>query len=535
MLRNALVNYIETLNERQFDIPLLCILWKNGFHDIHFTHGGFEFGKDFIAKKEEGGKTVQYVFQSKGGNIGLADWGQIRWQIEEARINPLSHPSFDKDLEREVVLITTGRLVGGATVSAQEYNERCKSEGKIGFKVWDIDTLIEMMLNGGISPLGLIEETPDLLQILSKLKKNESNFKELEQYSRRWVDKCLSKDKRSFLGVILESTLFTHELINTNRLAMATYVSLFPIRAILHALHDMGSITKWSEECLRLAEDHFMANALGFIEPIKQSYRDSESVFYQHTRGVSSFIAYPVICFQLMEVLGLLGLLQIKRQEVSLAEETADILENLINNNSGFFSPISDKYAVSIVSSSLLLKAFNRIDTCAMLLKKVAVWICNRYELSEAGLASPYSTEEEEIKTLLGYAYDFIDLPRRRESYLATIVIDLSALFELNHLYDDIVNDIQAVGAYPCNVEVKNTLGQYVINGDAIYTPVVRFKDKLTIGENWRVGNRQEESNESFCYENSLWWELISISSVVRDRHFINDLRKIVMNELTIS
>lgn len=535
MLRNALVSYIETLNERQFDIPLLCILLKNGFHDIHFTHGAFEFGKDFIAKKIEGEKTVQYVFQSKGGNIGLADWGQIRWQIEEARINPLSHPSFDEELEREIILITTGRLVGGATVSAQQYNERCKSEGKIGFKVWDIDTLIEMMLNGGISPLGLIEETPDLLQMLSKLKKNESNFKELEQYSRRWIDKCLSKDKRSFLGVILECTLFTHELINTNRLALATYVSLFPVRAMVHALHDIGSIPKWSKDCLRLAEDHFMVNAIRFIEPIRQSYRENESVFYQHTRGVLSFIAYPVICSQLMEVLGLLGLLQIKRQEVSLAEEKAGILETLINNNSGFLSPISDKYAVSIVSSSLLLKAFNRIDTCTLLIRKVAVWICNRYELSEAGLASPYSNEEEEIRTLLGYAYDFIDLPRRRESYVATIVIDLSALYELKHLYEDVVNDIHAVAAYPCNVEVKNTLGQYVIDGDAIYTSVVRFKDKLTIGENWRVGNRQEESNESFCYENSLWWELISTSSVVRDRHFINDLRKIVTRELTIS
>lgn len=55
-----------------------------------------------------------------------------------------------------------------------------------------------------------------------------------------------------------------------------------------------------------------MVNAIGFIEPIRQYYRENESVFYQHTRGGGSFIAYPVICSQLMEVLGLLGLLQIK-------------------------------------------------------------------------------------------------------------------------------------------------------------------------------------------------------------------------------
>ncbi|KQY93604.1 hypothetical protein ASD24_20775 [Paenibacillus sp. Root52] len=63
---------------------------------------------------------------------------------------------------------------------------------------------------------------------------------ELDQYSQRWIDKCLSKDKRSFLGVILECRLFTHELINTNRLATATYVSLFPVRAMVHALMISG-------------------------------------------------------------------------------------------------------------------------------------------------------------------------------------------------------------------------------------------------------------------------------------------------------
>lgn len=530
MLRNALVSYIETLNERQFDIPLLCILLKNGFHDIHFTHGMFEFGKDFIAKKTEDGKTVQYVFQSKGGNIGLADWGQIRWQIEEARINPLSHPSFDQELEREIVLITTGRLIGGATLSAQQYNERCKSQGQIGFSVWDIDTLLEMIISGGISPLGIIEETPDLLAMLAKLKKNESNFKELEQYSRLWINKC--KDKRSFLGTVLESTLFTHELINSNRFALATYVSLFPIRAMLHALHDLGNKPKWSEDCLRLAEDHFIDNAHRFIEPVRQTYKESESIFYHHTNGVFSFVAYPVICSQLMEILGLLGLLQIKRNELPSAEETVDILETLLNNNSGFFSPISDKYAVSIVPPTLLLRAFNRIDTCTQIIRKIAIWTGNRYELSEAGLSAPYSTEQEEIKTLLGYAYEFTDLPRRRESYIATIIIDLSALLELNDLYEDVLNDIHAVSAYPCNVEVKNTIGKYVIDGDAIYTPVVRYKDKLVKGESWRAVPPQTDDEESFCYQNDLWWELISVSAVTRDRHFINDLRKIVANEL---
>jgi hypothetical protein len=528
LLRNVLASYIETLTERQFDIPLLCILMKNGFYDIHFTHGMFEFGKDFIAKKVEGDKVIQYVFQSKGGNISLSEWGQIRWQIEEARINPLSHPSFDSNLERKVVLITTGRLVGGATLSAQQYNERCISEGQIGFTVWDIDSLIEMMLSGDVSPLGLIEETPELLSVLANLKKNGSNFKELETYSRSWIEKCLNKDKRTFLGTILESALFTHELIKSNRITLAAYVSLFPIRAMLYALHESGdSVPSWAKECLELAENHFLSHALSLLDVLKQDYKEHESIFYKHTAGIHSFIAYPVICSQIMEIMGLLGLLQLKRQEVKEAKETADILETLIRRNSGFFSPLSDRYAISIVPPSLLFAKFNKMEACRLLIRRIAVWVCNRYELSEAGLASTYATEEEEIKTLLGYAYEFIDLPKRRESYLATVLIDLAAIFGLTDLYEDILNDISAVGIHPCSVETKNTPGQYIMNGDAIYSPVVRFKEKLIKGEDWR-NTSQVEIDETFCFKNHLWWELLSVATVLRDRHYINDLKLIL-------
>ena len=93
------------VTEREFDAPLLAA----GFTDVHFLHGVFEFGKDFIAKgpKPPDGDTGtgnpalwvphQFALQSKAGDLG------------EARLDGLAHPSFDLGLPHAGVLVTTGR------------------------------------------------------------------------------------------------------------------------------------------------------------------------------------------------------------------------------------------------------------------------------------------------------------------------------------------------------------------------------------------------------------------------------------------
>ena len=55
MLDDVIGNYIDSLTEREFDAPFMALLRLHGFDDIHFLHGSFEFGKDFIAKRTEDG------------------------------------------------------------------------------------------------------------------------------------------------------------------------------------------------------------------------------------------------------------------------------------------------------------------------------------------------------------------------------------------------------------------------------------------------------------------------------------------------
>ena len=129
-LRDVVAVFLDTASEREFDAPLLALLSARDFTDVHFLHGGFEFGKDCIAKGlKSPGKDVgsgepsswilhQFGIQSKAGDMGLPAWRDVRAQLDEARLDDLAHPSFDTTLPRAAILVLTGRLRGSARSSA---------------------------------------------------------------------------------------------------------------------------------------------------------------------------------------------------------------------------------------------------------------------------------------------------------------------------------------------------------------------------------------------------------------------------------
>ena len=61
MLDDVLGRYLDDLEEREFDAPFMALLRSMRYEDIHFLHGTFEFGKDFIAKRTDSDSTTQYT------------------------------------------------------------------------------------------------------------------------------------------------------------------------------------------------------------------------------------------------------------------------------------------------------------------------------------------------------------------------------------------------------------------------------------------------------------------------------------------
>ena len=154
MLNDAIASWISGLSERQFDEPVIWLLRGHGFYDIHFTHGTFEFGKDFIAKRNEP-TPVQYAVQSKAGDIGGGEWSLMLGQLNEMVAPLLAHPNCDRALHRRHVLLTTGILKGKAILSATAYRDQVASRGDGEFVIWDRETLAEMLLGSSVFPLRL--------------------------------------------------------------------------------------------------------------------------------------------------------------------------------------------------------------------------------------------------------------------------------------------------------------------------------------------------------------------------------------------
>ncbi len=80
-LADAVAAYVESLSERELDAPLIALLYRLGFDRVHLTHGSYEFGKDFIAQRDVGGKVYQYCLQSKAGDLSIDGWRKVRQQV----------------------------------------------------------------------------------------------------------------------------------------------------------------------------------------------------------------------------------------------------------------------------------------------------------------------------------------------------------------------------------------------------------------------------------------------------------------------
>jgi hypothetical protein len=82
----TLEHFLDHVSEPEFDAPFIALLLKLGFGDVHYLHGQYEFRKDF-ARAIESGRQVQYIFQSKAGDLNQGDWSKGTPQLDLLRTN----------------------------------------------------------------------------------------------------------------------------------------------------------------------------------------------------------------------------------------------------------------------------------------------------------------------------------------------------------------------------------------------------------------------------------------------------------------
>jgi hypothetical protein len=524
MIAAVVGSYVDSLTEREFDAPFMALLQFHGFRDIHFLHGPFEFGKDFIAKRDEDGIHYQYAFQTKAGDIGLSEWSQCRGQIDMLRTNALAHPNFDSDLARRAVFVTTGRLVGGATVAAQDYARHLRDSAEIQFKSWDRDTIVEML---AVDPRSLSGSTAALLQVLGAQGRN-MNFSALEQHSRSWIRiDCTNTSLRD----TLEAAVIANHCRNENRSDLACYTALLLLRSLWATSHGKTPSPHAMSVAITTARDLFRHYAMELWNAVSDHFLEPDEILRQD-QAPAAFATYPVRCLTIVELLGMLGLLE-NESNPNLSAKIADYLCGFVGANVGAAHPISDRWGISLACCALLLWLHGRREVVRHYITAAVKWIADQYDDENEGLAGPYADVDEEIEYLLGTPFEHIKLVRRPESYTATQILDLCSVLQEGEMYDLARNEFLAVGICLPILEVDDAPAQY-----CVHSAGQRFESNTPYEEQWRplhewkVAPHHKRGPECH-YPEAIGgpWNQIAISCAIRDRHFVKSWRRLVSSE----
>ncbi len=142
------------------------------------------------------------------------------------------------------------------------------------------------------------------------------------------------------------------------------------------------------------------------------------------------YSTYRVMNLRLLEILSFAALL-----DASHRDEIGTWVSRFVATNPGASQPLSDRWAVSVIPATVVLARHNR-DEASQYLAWIASWICDHYEDDSLGLAAPDADPVQEVDYFFGGALEHVARPRRRLSYVATVVLDLAAALELSALYD---------------------------------------------------------------------------------------------------
>ncbi|WP_022929175.1 restriction endonuclease [Patulibacter americanus] len=505
MLDDAVAAFLDAVGEREFDEPLLALIRSRGYSDVHLTHGAREFGKDVVAKLDG----EQWVWQSKAGDINQAEWRKIVDQLGELRLTNLGHGALDTSLPRRAVLVTTGRLTGNAPDLFRDYNDRARRRDEPLLELWDKDTLLGD-LSGNRDAVLRGSSDGHLIAALGSIEERRTTMRSLETFSQRWM--TWDESRLTGLGVV-EAAILCDRLEHADRLDLACHLGLCLIRGARSAV--AGETSPAVEAATRLFEVY--GRRLWAECDNRLLGRRALTGF----SGVSGWVTYPARCTRLAELLGLLAL----RMRSSGDPEwvaVADWLADFVAAQPGAARPIGDEYAVALVPTALTL-ALRGNGAVERYLTDVTVWLCDAYEKHCFGLAHVDADATEVIDQLLGPPFEHVEISKRRDSRVAAVVLDLCAALGLTTLYEDVRNDLEAVRLAPSVLRLAPGPSMWSRTGtDNRVDPNVPYSESCEPGAA-AAPHHVDPVGEDLC-ESGDAWDLLAVSSALRDRHFYRAL-----------
>ena len=517
MLDDVVANYLETLSELDFFDAFQAILRANGFYDISRTHGSAEFGRDFIAKRSEKGVLWQYAIQTKAGNINQQGWRNVLGQINEIRLQTTSNPGFDPGLPRRAVLATTGRLVGNAPTGAHDYKLHHDSENFV-FEVWPVEHLLEMMVDAPEIGLAGGMEAP-ILGAIAAIHVRTFTEQHLEELSLNWIEDGSSRLWRSALVALVIAA----RLARSGRTDLASLVGAHLVRSVWASVHGEEPAPKTAVAVANVGSALLRYHARSLLAELSELPAGSRGLIWA-TQDVGTIVTYPIRCLRLLELFGLAGLAEI---DADARREFIRACQQLIADQPGAWHPPSDNWAVSIIPAALLLW-HDDAELVGKWLEQVCVWVADRYDRGETGLARPLASAEEEVRQLLGGRFGFMKVRRRPESFIASVLLDLSAALELPDVYNAIVNEVMAVEACPQVVECDDDQSQYRDTLEGVRIELwMRYDERFDTQSGWQCAPHHRRFTPHYLERLGRYWDFLVLSTVMRDRCFPSVIREI--------
>lgn len=120
---------------------------------------------------------------------------------------------------------------------------------------------------------------------------------------------------------------------------------------------------------------------------------------------------------------------------------------------------------------------------------------------------------------MIGGPLEWVKHERRPDSSIATVLLDLAAVLGIADLYEDIHNDLQAVGIRPRILRIAEGPDTFDLAalGNRL-DPNVDFAGTLG-DEDGIAPHHADAAGRELCKEGRAW-ELLATSSALRDRHF---------------
>jgi hypothetical protein len=522
-LADAVGAYVERLTEREFDAPFIALLHHLGYSDIHLTHGQYEYGKDFIARKSDGGQVYQWCFQTKAGDISSKQLRQeVQPQINLMRVGTFVHPAFDKDLPRRIVVVTTGRLIGSAGTEFQQTEDYHRDRGEVSAELWDIDTVVPDLVSTLVTRQDLGTQAR-LLEMVGRLQGMRGSRADVAALAVGWLAPGDS-DKNNWRDV-LTACLLASTAAQAGREDLAQQATWQIVRAY-HRAVERGESP--AAAILDVAHCAFDAVAVDVWEQIRVA-DDPVEVTSRATSAVAAFLVHPIKVARLCEILSMLALTRIDVGNAVEAAELLDFIDDLIQSTSALSHPVGEEWMFSILATAVALAAGGHLDAANRLVERTAIWLL---DWTENGLLLPPAgaPPSSVVGRMLATAYEPPRAPGSKAMYSFAVVADLAALLmeaapvkgedngdhqgnqggdidtpNGSDLLADIINDLHALRAMatlkvPTGIEKCNAIARV----DYSTTAPIATHHKPESAANWPI---------------SSWLESLEIWGTFRDRH----------------